>query len=245
MNKVTIVKNENFTTVSNIPLQNRDLSWKAKGLLVYLLTLPPTWEVRLSDLENRSTDGRDSTNGGIKELIDHGHITRVPVTEKGKFQGYDYTVTDEPQKTATGFPQRFTRNGSPATENPTLVKTQGVNTKEVKTKKESIADLALAYLNEKTCSKFRSHKGTGLATLITQGTTLDTIKAVIDLKVKQWTGTDMAQYLTPSTLFRPSKFEKYENELRLPKSASASAKRLKFGFETFDPSRDMPDEIPM
>lgn len=244
MNKVTIVKNENFTTVSNVPLQNKDLSWKAKGLLMYLMTLPASWKVQLSDLENRSTDGRDSTNGAIKELMDHGYISRVPVTEKGKFKGYDYTVSDEPKPTATGFPQRLDRNGSSATENPLLVNTQVVNTKEEKepltpkvgtpelfpteqpghrnVSKENIAQQAMIYLNEKTGSKFRAYKGTGLLGLITSGTTLETIKAVIDIKVSKWAGTDMAQYLTPSTLFRASNFERYENELRLPKTQNST-----------------------
>lgn len=109
----------------------------------------------------------------------------------------------------------------------------------------SSADFALAYLNEKTGSKFRSHKGTGLSTLLSSGTSLETIKAVIDQQAVAWNGTEWAKYLTPSTLFRASNFEKYENALRLPKVAPKKGNKLQFGFETFDPNRQVADEIPM
>lgn len=37
-------------------------------------------------------------------------------------------------------------------------------------------------------------------------------KKVIDIKTKQWKGTDMEKYLRPSTLFQASKFDGYLNE---------------------------------
>ena len=49
----------NFTTVSNDFLQDVNLSWKAKGMIVYILSLPPGWVLNIQDLKNRSKDGRD------------------------------------------------------------------------------------------------------------------------------------------------------------------------------------------
>lgn len=43
--------------------------------------------------------------------------------------------------------------------------------------------------------------------------TTDDIKAVIDNRAAAWLGTDMEKYLCPETVFRPSKFEKYYNEV--------------------------------
>ena len=34
----------NFTTISNDALKDKDLSFKAKGLLVYMWSLPNDWE---------------------------------------------------------------------------------------------------------------------------------------------------------------------------------------------------------
>lgn len=132
MNKLTIQRNENYTIVSNVALQSKELSWKAKGLLVYLLTLPKDWDVRLSDLENRSTDGRDSTRGAIEELMKARYISRVECVEKGKFMGFDYTVSEEPNQPASEKPQRFIRNGLSATENPTVISTHPQSTQQEK-----------------------------------------------------------------------------------------------------------------
>lgn len=239
MNKLTIVRNENYTTVSNKALRSTELSWKAKGLLVYLLSLPDGWNVKLTDLEKRSTDGRDSTNGAIKELMDARYISRVPIEEKGKFLGYDYTVSEEPNQPASEKPQRFIRNGSPVTENPQLVSTKESSTEKVSTeeeknpqtpkgdspdlftelpttgptktnKAEETAKAVLEYLNEKTDSRFRTFKGCGLLALIREGRTMDDFKAVIDFKVQEWAeDPKMSSYLTPQTLFRAGNFDKY------------------------------------
>jgi hypothetical protein len=37
----------NFTTVRNEYLQDVNLSWKAKGLITYIMSLPPDWQLNL------------------------------------------------------------------------------------------------------------------------------------------------------------------------------------------------------
>jgi len=98
MSKITRQKRtENYTVVNNDILQNPELSWAAKGLLVYLLHLPDNWQINVADLSNRSKNGRDGTAGIIKELMNAGYISREKIkNEKAQFKGYDYTVTDEP-----------------------------------------------------------------------------------------------------------------------------------------------------
>lgn len=44
------------------------------------------------------------------------------------------------------------------------------------------------------------------------GYTIDDFKEVIKKKADEWIGTEMEKYLTPTTLFRPSNFEKYLNQ---------------------------------
>jgi hypothetical protein len=45
------------------------MSWKARGILIYMLSLPDDWEVHLSEIAKHSEkDGRDSFASGIKEL---------------------------------------------------------------------------------------------------------------------------------------------------------------------------------
>jgi hypothetical protein len=43
-----------YFQMNNAPVQDPGLSWSAKGLLAYLLSLPENWEVHLTDLFRRS-----------------------------------------------------------------------------------------------------------------------------------------------------------------------------------------------
>lgn len=47
---------------------------------------------------------------------------------------------------------------------------------------------------------------------LAEGFTEEDFYLVIDKKADEWTGTEYEKYLTPETLFRPSKFEKYLNQ---------------------------------
>ena len=99
MSKITVVKKtNNFTIVDNHFIRDENLSWKARGLLVYLLHLPDDWQIYLEDLKNRSTDGRDSTMTGMAELMKKGYIKRTRKREKGRFVGYDYEVYEVPNE---------------------------------------------------------------------------------------------------------------------------------------------------
>ena len=90
-------KESNFIMLDKTALNDKSLSWKAKGLHSYLMGLPDDWKINVADLTNRSTDGKDSTAAGLNELIKAGYITRKRLTgEGGLFQGYDYDVLEEP-----------------------------------------------------------------------------------------------------------------------------------------------------
>jgi hypothetical protein len=66
-----------FLQVDNKPVQDPGLSWAAKGLLAYLLSLPETWEVHLRDLFCRSSSGRYATEAALNELIGAGYIVKI------------------------------------------------------------------------------------------------------------------------------------------------------------------------
>ena len=44
MSVFKVEKTKNFTIMSNHHLQNKNLSFKAKGLLSYMLSLPDDWD---------------------------------------------------------------------------------------------------------------------------------------------------------------------------------------------------------
>lgn len=76
--------------------------------------------------------------------------------------------------------------------------------------KEQAVDV-LQYLNEKTVSCFRLNDRnlSYIMYHLKEKVSVNTCKAIIDMKTKEWLHTDMNKYLRPSTLFRPCNFEKY------------------------------------
>lgn len=73
----------NFTTIDNGYLNDEGLSFKAKGILTYLLSLPDDWVVHIEQIVTKSKDGIASFRTGLSELIDKGYLKRYPVKEDG------------------------------------------------------------------------------------------------------------------------------------------------------------------
>jgi len=114
-----------FVVIDKRPLNNAKLSWKAKGLLSYLLSKPPDWTIYLSDLKKRAKDGRDSTSAGLKELTKAGHLTKNKLRdEKGRFKGWEMIVYEIPLSArSTEKPSSENPNAdNPNTGNPPLLK---------------------------------------------------------------------------------------------------------------------------
>lgn len=90
-------RRERFTTIDNAPLENKDLSWRAKGILTYLIGKPENWEVRLTDLIKKSTEGRDAVRSALRELKDAGYLATVPDRDMfGKIIDNVTYVSDRP-----------------------------------------------------------------------------------------------------------------------------------------------------
>jgi hypothetical protein len=77
-----------FFQMNNAPVQDLVLSWSAKGLLAYFLSLPETWEVHLTDLFRRSANGKDSTISAMNELIQAGYVVKIQGPNKRRDTQY-------------------------------------------------------------------------------------------------------------------------------------------------------------
>jgi len=85
--------NHPFTMMSNDAIRDPNLSFKAKGLLLLILSLPDNWTLRESHMLSMTRDGRDSYHSGLKELEDAGYITKYQKKDdKGKFMRNEYIV---------------------------------------------------------------------------------------------------------------------------------------------------------
>jgi hypothetical protein len=76
MNKLKNELKENFTQVPNQLIEDPNLSWKAKGIYLYLISKPTDWEFYMNHLKKQSTDGVTALRAGIKELEDAGYLVR-------------------------------------------------------------------------------------------------------------------------------------------------------------------------
>lgn len=217
-----------FVQIDKTMLSDENISWKAKGILSYLLSKPDGWVTYITDIEKRSADGRDSVRSGIQELEDAGYIMRKRIREKGQFKGWEYEVYEVPDigKTENGK----TENGKADVGKSDFGKTDvgksntsnnDSSNNDLSNKEDSNNDNKIpyveivTYLNQAANTNYRnSTKKT--QTLIkarwNEGFRLEDFKTVIDIKTKEWLNDKkMNQYLRPETLFG-TKFESYLNQ---------------------------------
>jgi hypothetical protein len=89
--------NNPYVIIDKRPFEKPYMSWKAKGLLGYLLSRPDDWTVRLGDLVKRSTDKMHATRQALRELVMVGHVRQVELRDDGgKYAGTVYEVHERP-----------------------------------------------------------------------------------------------------------------------------------------------------
>ncbi|WP_378210035.1 DnaD domain protein [Anoxybacteroides rupiense] len=98
MSIVRVRKRENpFVQIDRTVFEDHSLSWKAKGILGYLLSKPDNWQIYIADLEKKAKDGRDSVRTGLRELEENGYVRKVRTRgTNGKFAGWEYQVFETP-----------------------------------------------------------------------------------------------------------------------------------------------------
>jgi len=84
----------NFTTIPNNLVNDESLSWKAKGIFLYLASKPNDWQFYMSEIANNATDGRTALQSGIKELEDGGYLTRKRLHgDDGSIERWEWVLT--------------------------------------------------------------------------------------------------------------------------------------------------------
>lgn len=99
MKKFTVVKDKNnpYVIINKAIVEDDKLSWRAKGLWLYLMSRPDGWQVYEHDLMNKGTEGRDAIKTALKELETVGYIHRTRKrNKKGQLSSYEYEVYENP-----------------------------------------------------------------------------------------------------------------------------------------------------
>ncbi|KYC72316.1 hypothetical protein [Heyndrickxia coagulans] len=119
-----VQKNSNYVVMNKTSLMDERLSWKAKGLHAYMLSLPDDWKFYDTELQKHAKDGRDALKSALKELRDLGYLKRVQHRNEDGTFNYETLVFEVPQmdpplpgKPLPGKPL----TDYPLTENPKLL----------------------------------------------------------------------------------------------------------------------------
>jgi len=97
MKRIRVKKSNNFTTINNEFVFNRDLSLKAKGLLCHLLALPNDWKLYVEEVEKWHKDGKSAIYSAFKELTTYGYMKREQIRDdKGKIKYWNYIIFEKP-----------------------------------------------------------------------------------------------------------------------------------------------------
>lgn len=96
---VRVVKNKDYTVMSNAHLHDKRLSLKAVGLLSIVLSLPDDWHYTVKGIVGSVKDGERAVNGALSELKQCGYLQvnkLYPNSERSKIE-YQYVFYEKPQ----------------------------------------------------------------------------------------------------------------------------------------------------
>lgn len=133
-------RTHSYAQIDNAVLRDPALSWKARGLLAYLLSLPDDWEVSFKHLALQSPkDTKNGLRSAFKELttIGYARLEYRRSSDGSRASGKRYSISEEP----------FSESQNPDVQKaerqkvPSYTKTQGFNEnpKKTKTKNPSVS----------------------------------------------------------------------------------------------------------
>ena len=96
MSVFKIEKSKNYTVMSNYHLRDKNLSYKAKGLLSFMLSLPDDWDYSINGLVAISKEGVKAIRNILQELQRYGYLViEKKQNEIGQFE-YEYLIYEQP-----------------------------------------------------------------------------------------------------------------------------------------------------
>ena len=131
-----IHKTKDYTVMSNTHLRDKNLSFKAKGLLSVMLSLPEEWDYSMNGLVAISKENLTAVRNTLTELEANRYLIRErKQNTKGQFE-YEYHIYETPHT-------ENTVTQTPHTENPHTVKPTQLSTNKSITNKSITDELSI------------------------------------------------------------------------------------------------------
>lgn len=162
MEIIRVIKNKNYSVISNGIFRDQNISLKSKGLLGILLSLPNQWNLSIEGLTKITKEGRHAITNTIKELIENGYIERNQIRNKGKFLGYQYIVMEKPKavkpitvKPLTDKPIQLSKENNKITNNKDILKNLKIEVEKFDTTQQNKIEFLEYWLEKSRSGKTR------------------------------------------------------------------------------------------
>ncbi len=138
---IRVEKTKDYTTMGNYHFREKNMSFKAKGILSTMLSLPDDWDYTMEGLATLASDGIDSVRTTLKELERFGYVEiKRTRDDQGRLRGTEYVIHEKPilEKPILENPTlEKPILEKPILENPRQLNTNILNTKEPNTKESN------------------------------------------------------------------------------------------------------------
>lgn len=91
-------KLDNFTSVNNYLIKDKNLTLKEKGMMLVLLSLPDNWEFSVAGLEKICKEAKNTINTILNNLEKYEYLERNKIYENGKIKEWQYDIYEIPKK---------------------------------------------------------------------------------------------------------------------------------------------------
>lgn len=134
-----IEKQKNYTVMSNYHLQDKTISFKAKGLLSFMLSLPEDWDYSMKGLVAVSKENLKAIRTILNELKEHGYLEINQTRGEKGYYKYEYIIREIPLDVEKQRNNPDTQKGD--TVEGDVEKDNQINTKEKNTKRQIVKDV--------------------------------------------------------------------------------------------------------
>ena len=142
---IRVGKSRNYTVMSNYHLREKNMSFKAKGMLSVMLSLPDNWDYSIAGLASISKENETAVKSTLNELKEFGYVkvTKLMPNESstGRIE-YIYDVYEKPiqegeKQGVENLPVEILPVEVQAVEHQGQLNTKESNTKELNTKESN------------------------------------------------------------------------------------------------------------